>query len=57
MSDSLDPSESIQYEAFVESMLAFCHCSGCRPCDGVLAGGMCDNIQDDGREETWENES
>jgi hypothetical protein len=43
-----DPFESEEYQRFVESMAPECHCrSGNCPCDGVLAGGVCDNIQDD----------
>ena len=39
--------ESDEYAAFVESMIPYCHCARNRPCDGVLAGGLCDDIQDD----------
>ena len=36
------------YQAFVESQLPHCRCrSGDRPCDGVLAGGLCDERRDD----------
>ncbi len=39
--------DSPEYQDFVESMVPFCRCTGHnRPCDGVLAGGLCDNIQD-----------
>lgn len=38
---------SEEYAKFVESMVSYCHCAHDRPCDGVLAGGLCDNIQDD----------
>lgn len=30
------------YSAFVASMEKFCHCDYNCPCDGVLAGGPCD---------------
>jgi hypothetical protein len=36
-----------QYQAWVESMAKHCRCSSDRPCAGVLAGGLCDDIQDD----------
>lgn len=39
--------EDEEYQRFVESMVQHCRCAGCRPCDGVLAGGVCDDIQDD----------
>lgn len=43
-----DPYESEEYQRFVESMVPHCHCAERhRPCDGVLAGGLCDNMQDD----------
>lgn len=43
-----DITEDEEYQKFVESMVPYCHCSAQhRPCDGVLAGGLCDNIQDD----------
>lgn len=42
-----DITEDEEYEKFVESMVPYCHCARNQPCDGVLAGGLCDNIQDD----------
>jgi len=56
MTPEIDPFDSPEYAAFVESMVPLCHCARNRPCDGVLAGGICDDIQDDGREEMWEYE-
>jgi hypothetical protein len=39
--------ETEDYQKFVDSMVPFCHCTDHnRPCDGVLAGGLCDNVQD-----------
>lgn len=38
---------SEEYAKFVESMVSYCHCAHDRPCDGVLAGGLCDNIHDE----------
>jgi hypothetical protein len=57
-----DPFQSEEYQKFVESMVQHCHCEpiGNRPCDGVLAGGPCDGIQesrDDDREDEPEDES
>lgn len=41
-----DPFESKELAAFLESCVPLCHCSpSLCPCDGVLAGGVCDNIQ------------
>lgn len=42
------PCESDEYQAFVESMVPYCRCrESYRPCDGVLAGGLCDQIEDE----------
>jgi hypothetical protein len=43
-----DPYYSEEYQKFVESMVEFCDCepSSERPCDGVLAGGPCDQKVD-----------
>lgn len=45
-----DPFASEEYQKFVESMVPLCHCRSeqNRPCDGVLAGGLCDGIGTDG---------
>lgn len=46
-----DPYQTEEYQKFVESMIPLCHCAEKhRPCDGVLAGGVCDGIQDDKQE-------
>lgn len=45
-SEEIFNSES--YQKFIDSMVSYCRCRAQdRPCDGVLAGGICDNIQDD----------
>ena len=42
------PFNTAEYQAFIDSMVPFCHCADkYRPCDGVLAGGLCDDQQDD----------
>lgn len=41
-----DPYESAEYQRFVEESAKDCHCRhpyAC-PCDGVLAGGLCDGM-------------
>lgn len=38
-----------EYQKFVDSMIPHCRCSHDKPCDGLLAGGICDNLQ-------WTNE-
>lgn len=44
--------DSEEYQRFVESMVEHCHCrESIRPCDGVLAGGLCDNLQDEREED------
>lgn len=43
-----DFTQSEDYQKFVESMVPRCRCrSADRPCDGVLAGGICDDRQED----------
>lgn len=43
-----DITEDEKYAAFVESMIPHCHCADqYKPCDGVLAGGLCDNMGND----------
>ena len=52
-----DSYETTEYADFVESMLPHCHCARNRPCDGVLAGGMCDDIQDEDDDfRSWDND-
>ena len=43
-----DPHQSEDYQRFVASMVPHCQCraNNC-PCDGVLAGGPCDMIQEE----------
>lgn len=50
-----DPYQSEEYARFVASMVPHCHCcERNRPCDGVLAGGICDGVTEPEREETGE---
>jgi len=44
---SEDFTDDPEYQVFVEKMAEKCQCHDVRPCDGLLAGGMCDNIQPD----------
>jgi len=46
-SDSVDMTDDPQYQAWVESMAKHCRCDHDRPCAGVLAGGLCDDLHDD----------
>jgi hypothetical protein len=48
-----DPTDDPAYHVFVESMVQYCKCEplSFRPCDGVLAGGLCDQINWNEREE------
>ena len=44
------------YEKFVQSMVPHCRCAERhRPCDGVLACGICDDMQDD-ESNRWEED-
>lgn len=43
-----NPFESEEYARFVLSMVPLCHCrESNRPCDGVLAGGICDGMKEE----------
>ena len=46
---SADPTDDVAYQRFVEDMAKDCHCSQPydRPCAGVLAGGICDDLGND----------
>lgn len=49
-----DQQSDTEYQAFVEGQREHCHCSDrYSPCDGVLAGGMCDGIKDE-EDEFWD---
>lgn len=43
--DVEDPYSSEEYQSFCEEMAEECECFPDCPCDGVLAGGPCDQIQ------------
>ncbi len=49
----ISPEDENEYEKFISEMASICKCraNNC-PCDGVLAGGLCDMIQEEG---VWEN--
>jgi len=48
-----DPYQSEEYQKFVESMVQYCHCcERNRPCDSVLAGGICDGVKES---EFWDS--
>jgi len=47
----LDMTDDPEYQAWVESMAQHCRCKDDRPCAGVLAGGLCDDLQDDARDD------
>ena len=42
----MDMTDDPAYHAWIESMAKHCRCSHNCPCDGVLAGGPCDDIQE-----------
>lgn len=40
-----DPEDAEAYSAWIDSLTAQCTCEGVdRPCDGLLAGGLCDDL-------------
>ena len=36
-----------EYQAWVGTLSRECTCSGDRPCDGLMAGGLCDDLHYD----------
>lgn len=44
-----DYPDSPEYQEFIESLIDKCTCYPDKPCDGLLAGGFCDDIQYDDR--------
>lgn len=52
-----DPYNDVAYQEFVESMVPHCHCDErFRPCDGILAGGVCDQIKDERDEPPYDSD-
>lgn len=49
----MDPCETEEYQKFVESMVPHCRCEFDRPCDGVLAGGLCDQKKEPERHDEY----
>lgn len=62
-----DPHSTPEYAAFVAESCKHCHCrEDIRPCDSVLAGGICDGVTEeeperDGvyedQDENWDEEN
>lgn len=53
-----DPFQTAEYHKFVESMFPHCGCkTSNRPCDGVLAGGVCDNVQEEPEDEESDDDT
>lgn len=44
-----NPLDDPDYQKFVEELAEKCTCTPCgaRPCDGLLAGGLCDDMHPD----------
>jgi hypothetical protein len=53
----VNPYESEEYQRFVSEMAKHCQCraNNC-PCDGVLAGGPCDMVQEEKPQQTWDDD-
>lgn len=37
-----NPNDTPEYQSFVSEMAKYCKCEFDQPCDGVLAGGICE---------------
>lgn len=47
---------SDEYQKFVASMVEHCRCcERNRPCDGVLAGGVCDGVMESEFQDSFED--
>lgn len=44
-----DPSQDPNYQRWIEELAKHCRCS-CGPCDGLMSGGICDEIVDPERD-------
>jgi hypothetical protein len=56
--EAADLADDPDYQAFVQEQAKYCRCTR-GPCDGVLAGGPCDEIiddEDDDEYDDWEDE-
>jgi hypothetical protein len=51
-----EPHKDPAYQAMVEELAKQCRCSHDQPCDGLLAGGLCDDLQWDKSEEECDHE-
>ena len=47
-----------EYDQLVEQLAKICTCTPLsdRPCDGLLAGGLCDDLHFDGRQNELDDE-
>lgn len=52
-----DPTDDPAYQVFIEESAKHCHCraNNC-PCDGVLAGGLCDMVQEEEPERSYDED-
>jgi len=52
-----DPYETEEYQRFVSEMAQHCQCrANNSPCDGVLAGGPCDMLQEEQPHESFDDD-
>ncbi len=53
----VNPYETEEYQRFVSEMAKHCQCrANYCPCDGVLAGGPCDMVQEEPPQRTWDDD-
>ncbi len=45
-----DPTDSPEWQVWIEGLAKHCRCRDNRPCDGLMAGGPCDELGDLGDE-------
>lgn len=53
-----EPQDDPQYQQIIVELAKMCKCSHDQPCEGLLAGGLCDNAQhgDDSGDENYRDE-
>lgn len=52
-----EPQDDPAYQKMLDEMAKMCRCKGMdKPCDGLLAGGLCDHLNFSERDDSWRGE-
>lgn len=53
----LQPQDDPAYQEMVDELAKICRCKGMdKPCDGLLAGGLCDHLDFSERDDSWRDD-